>query len=69
MLLGRKALLTLFAIIGFFFGVFIYYAGKKLPSLIQQLSPVFVNFEWIFAGIIGSILTVMAVIVWAYATS
>ncbi|MCS7098665.1 MAG: hypothetical protein NZ922_06780 [Candidatus Methanomethyliaceae archaeon] len=67
--MGRKALLTLFAIIGFFLGVFIYYVSKKLPSLIQQLLPIFANFEWIFAGIIGSIVTVMAVVVWAYATS
>ncbi|MEM0100933.1 MAG: hypothetical protein QW522_01675 [Candidatus Methanomethyliaceae archaeon] len=67
--MGRKALLTLFAIIGFFLGIFIYYLSKKLPIIIQQFLPIFSNLEWIFAGIIGAVVTVMVVVIWAYATS
>jgi hypothetical protein len=67
--MGRKALLSAFAIIGFFLGVAAYYMGKNLAIWIERYLPLLSGIDWIIAGIAGAVITVIIVVVWAYATS
>ncbi len=66
--MGRKALLSAFAVIGFFLGVAVYYMGKNLAIWVEKYSPLLSGIDWIIAGIAGAIITVIIVVVWAYVT-
>ncbi|MCC6013838.1 MAG: hypothetical protein LM593_05675 [Candidatus Verstraetearchaeota archaeon] len=66
--MGRKALLSAFAIIGFFLGIAGYYMFKNIANLVEKYS-LLSSIDWIIAGIAGAIITVILVVVWAYATS
>lgn len=66
--LGRIGVLTAFAVIGFFLGIAAYYMGKNLTPWLEKVSPLLINVDWIIAGVIGAIVTVIVVVVWSYTT-
>lgn len=63
---GRVAVLTAFAVIGYFLGVAAYYMGKNLTPWLEKISPFLVNADWVIAGVIGAIVTVIVVVAWSY---
>lgn len=66
--MGRIGVLTAFAVIGFFLGIAAYYMGKNLTPWLEKVSPLLINVDWIIAGVIGAIVTVIVVVVWSYTT-
>ena len=67
--MGRLRVLTAFAIIGFFLGIAAFYTGKNLSPWLQRITPLLVQADWIIAGIIGAIVTVILLVVWSYTTA
>lgn len=66
--MGRVSVLTAFAVIGFFLGVAAYYMGKNLTPWLEKVSPYLRSADWLIAGVIGAIVTVIVVVVWSYTT-
>ncbi|MGQ9759866.1 MAG: hypothetical protein ACUVQ5_04795 [Candidatus Methanomethylicaceae archaeon] len=64
--MGRVGVLTAFAVIGFFLGIAAYYMGKNLTPWLEKVSPILINADWIIAGLIGAVVTVIIVVVWSY---
>jgi hypothetical protein len=66
--MGRVGVLIAFAIIGYFIGVAAYYLGKNLAPWLAQFLPWLLQADWVIAGILGAIVTIILVIVWSYTT-
>jgi len=66
--MGRTGVLIAFAVIGYFIGVAAYYMGKHLTPWLLQVLPFLAQADWVIAGIIGAIVTVILVVVWSYTT-
>ncbi len=58
-----------FAVIGYFVGVAAFYLFRNLEPWIREALPMLVSAEWVVAGLIGAVVTVILVVVWSYTSS
>jgi len=58
--------LIAFAVIGYFIGVAAFYLFRNLEPWIREVLPMLVSAEWVVAGLIGAVVTVILVVVWSY---
>ena len=70
--MGRIKTLSAAALLGFVVGVLVYLATKPyLPHLRRFLLkslPAIIGCEWFIAGVLGAIIFVAALVIWAYTT-
>ena len=65
----RLTVLIAFAIVGFFLGIGAYYLGKNLSPWLQVITPPLVAADWVIAGLIGALVTVILIVVWSYSSA
>jgi len=66
--MGRTGVFLAFAVIGWFLGVALFYVFTSLAPWLGQVLPQLLQADWLIAGFIGAIFTVLLVFIWSYTT-
>jgi predicted ferric reductase len=66
--MGRTAILLAFAVVGYVLGIVVYYIFKNLATWFSPLLSYLAQADWIIAGFVGAIFSVLLVILWSYTT-
>lgn len=64
----RIKMLGMFAVLGFIAGVIANFTYHYVLPVILAIFPQILSVEWILSGLAGAILTVVLMLVWAYAS-
>jgi hypothetical protein len=66
--MGRTGIMLAFAVIGFFLGIGLYWLGKYMGPYLLEWLPMLAQADWIIAGLIGALITVIMLIIWSYSS-
>lgn len=64
----RIKVMGIFAILGFLAGVIANYTYHYVLPVILAIFPEILSVEWVLSGFAGAILTILVMLVWAYAS-
>jgi len=64
--MGRIKAFALFALLGFVAGVVVNLVYRTAFPILLKILPEIFRAEWIVSGLVGSILTMIMLVLWAY---
>ena len=62
---GRLTVLAVFAVLGFVGGILANWAYKQVLPILISLFPDLFTAEWFLSGLVGTVLTLLIVVIWA----